>query len=458
MTEYFDKTRHYRNPDKMASDYLTFYYPEKQIKYPVNPFKMLKDAGVTFVLNNFDKLEGVYIPPSSNDDIAIVGINNKRPITRQRFTAAHELCHHLKDSDKEIACPIGDKDESEYFADRFASALLMPIEELRVQVNLHKKTPKDRYITFDDVLEIADYFGVSFEACLFRIAYTIHAIEGNTEPKELKKRVQKYKPDTKRKEKHMNSLLLYEGLIDSYDNILRFKPNEYARLIFQNDYIYNDSKMEGVNVGLEEAAEIVADLRLNKQNSKYCTKDNEAFLSVAGHYEMYQEIFSLPTEKKCSVFDMVGLNRKLFSHYPHPESYGGSFRQANTLVMGAKFDTIPYQLIYKELIKIDEKVKDLADNKKSFSLSEYIKKAIDIHHQLTIIHPFSDGNGRTLRAFLNILLIKGDIAPIYISIEEKEEYLNALSISDTTGSYVELYECIFKVLLRTSIELNKMYC
>ena len=54
--------------------------------------------------------------------------------------------------------------------------------------------------SFDDILKkIADYFGVSFEACVRRIAYKIHAVEGDIENKELKKRIRRYHPDKKGK-------------------------------------------------------------------------------------------------------------------------------------------------------------------------------------------------------------------------------------------------------------------
>ena len=68
-----------------------------------------------------------------------------------------------------------------------------------------------------------------------------------------------------------NNVSLYEGLLDSYEHALRFVPNDYALNVFQNDYIYNDSRMEGVEIDIETAAEIVTDIRLSKQSSKYCT-------------------------------------------------------------------------------------------------------------------------------------------------------------------------------------------
>ena len=160
----------------------------------------------------------------------------------------------------------------------------------------------------DSVLEIADYFGVSFETCLYRVAYRIHAIAGNTEPKELKKQIRRYKPEKQRKARHMTYERLYAGLIDCYQEQLGFVPTEYARNVFQNDYIYNDSRMEGLDVTQEQAAEIVTDLRMNTQNSKYCTEDNEAFMSIAGHYDMYQDILAEPVKESLSVYDSFALN------------------------------------------------------------------------------------------------------------------------------------------------------
>lgn len=143
------------------------YFGNSKIEYPLSPFKMLKDEGVDFVIRNFNKLEGVYIPAQAEDDVAIVGINANRPISRQRF------------------------------ADAFASAVLMPMGELKIKVNEYKDTNGN--VSFDDILKIADYFGVSFESCVRRIAYRIHAVEGDVENKELTKRIRKYQPDKKRK-------------------------------------------------------------------------------------------------------------------------------------------------------------------------------------------------------------------------------------------------------------------
>ena len=453
MMQFQAQAKSFTDAESMAAAYLAQYYGNKRVEYPINPFQMLEDEGILFSLINSKKLEGVYIPASSEEDIPVIGINANRPITRQRFTAAHELCHHFRDADKQISCPIfGKKTSIEFFADGFAAALLMPMQELRQQVNKRKNSHGE--VTFDDILEIADFFGVSFESCLYRIAYRIHAVSGNIELYELKKRIREYAPDLERKKRHMTYSRLYAGLIDCLEEQLSFIPTDYARYVFQNNYIYNDSRMEGLDVTPEQAAEIVTDLRINMQNSPYCTEQNEAYLSIAGHFDMYQKIFDLPVQQTLSVYDIFGLNKKLFAYYPHPE-FGGSTRQNNTLVLGSKFETVDYHDIFTELAKVEEEVKTYHENRHEISMSEYIKHVARIHHRITVIHPFPEGNGRTSRAFMNIQFVRSGILPVYIKVEEKDSYINALSRADSVGEYDELYEIIFKLIIRSFIELNE---
>lgn len=450
MGDFAEIAKTINDPERLAAVYLSQYFRDREMVYPINPFKMLQDESVVFLMRDFGHLEGVFIPAKDDNDTPMVGINMNRPITRQRFTAAHELCHYFRDSEQQI-CPIGRKSALEKFADCFASGVLMPIGELRSQVS---KRAQNSNIEFDDILEIANYFGVSFESCVFRIAYLIHAVSGNTESSELKKRIKKYKPDTRRQERGFNNVLLYEGLIDSYEIPLRFIPNEFARNVFQNDYVYNDSRMEGVDIDPETAAEIVTDIRLNQKNSQHCTEEKEVFLSIAGQKAIYDYIFEHPTPDKCSVFDTVTINRKLFSYFPHPE-FGGQIRQSNTLVLGAKFDTIDYSKIIPELMKVEEKVQLLFEHRTEHSLSSYIENLIKIHHELTVIHPFGDGNGRTLRAFLNLMMVRNGLTPVYVKLEDRESYLEALATADKSANYDYLYEFFFRAILRTSVELTR---
>lgn len=445
--------RQYMDAEKLASAYLSYHYQGQKPTFPINPFEMLKSEGILFKLSSFDKLEGVYIPEHEDGDIPTVAINANRPITRQRYTAAHELCHHFKDFDKQISCPIGNaKDEIERFANAFAAALLMPLTELKNRVK--EAADEQGFVGFDDVLDIALYFGVSFQACLYRLAYKLHVISGDTSSVALEERWKQFKPDKVRKSRHLSYVPLYEGLIDNYDKQLRLPASDHAKYVFQNNYIYNDSRMEDVDVSETQASEIVTDLRLHTQKSKYCNENNEAYMSIAGHYKMYQSIFDSKNEGKISIFDMFKLNNILFSCYPDPD-YGGAMRQSNTLVLGAKFETIDHTMIMPALLKLEDEVKSYYAKSKDIPLSDYVEHVARIHHQITVIHPFNDGNGRTSRAFMNIQLVRAGITPIYIKLKDKPEYLHALERADKTGDYADLYEVIFKALIQAHVDLNQ---
>ena len=58
--------------------------------------------------------------------------------------------------------------------------------------------------------------------------------------------------------------------------------------------------------------------------------------------------------------------------------------------------------------------------------------AFDAHFRLTAVHPFGDGNGRTARLLMNLLLIRGGYVPIAVRPEDRKRYLDALEHGSLT--------------------------
>ena len=52
--------------------------------------------------------------------------------------------------------------------------------------------------------------------------------------------------------------------------------------------------------------------------------------------------------------------------------------------------------------------------------------AFDAHFRLTAIHPFADGNGRTARLLMNLLLLRGGYPPLAVRPEDRKIYLDTL--------------------------------
>lgn len=416
----------------------------KKLSFPINPFQMLKDLGILFNFRPFKNYDGVYIPASGENDSPVVGINLKRPITRQRFSAAHELCHHLKDANNAYTCEPNSKSEIETYAEDFAAELLMPSIKLKQKVD---ERAKNGYVNFDDVLYIADFFGVSFTACLYQVAYRLHKIKGNVSWKFLTKEINKYKPMNRRKELGMYDTVLYEQLFDAIGDCFKIIPNPHICQKFKSEYIYHDSRLEGIDIDQETAAAIVSDLRLYKQNSPYCKETNKNIIEVAGLTLAYDYVFE-EVQNELSIYDAKHLNEKLFSTSEYPE-YGGRYRETNTLVLGAKFETIDYRKIPEEMYFLDKDIKQLMEEYTNLSFSCFVEQVIRIHHRLTVIHAFRDGNGRTSRAFANMMLLKRDIPPVFFKNTEKEEYKDALGLVDKTNQFDALYERFFKSILNS---------
>lgn len=233
-------------------------------------------------------------------------------------------------------------------------------------------------------------------------------------------------------------------------------PFELIKRKYSNDYVYNDARLEEVNIGREKVAEIVTDIKLHKSDSLYCTEEHENEVAIAGHALMYEYLFSIQPDQEIDIFStLVSLHRQLFSCEPSPE-FGGAFRSSDPLVMGAKFETVGSSQVIPALLELSPMVQRLLEQGDEISLSQYVKEAALIHHKLTVIHPFGDGNGRTLCTFMNLLFIRRGLPPIYFKVEDKDVYLDALSqVDQDDTNYGLLYEVIFKAILRAQAELTE---
>lgn len=436
------------SPQALAAKVLKDRFGEEMPSIPIDPFKLMREYGIVYQLMEFENLEGIYLVPEGENDLPVVGINYKRKITRQRFTAAHELCHHLKDRRSEICPKGGNGSETERFAEQFAAELLMPG---KLFLSVAREYAENGKVSLDDALQIAERFGVSFRSCVLRLAYTFHILDGDY--KNLNKRISDYRPDRKKLAMGMEieniNLLCQE--IDSYVFFFTIEP-DIVWYRFKNDFIYNENRMEGLDLDEEEVAEIVTDLRINRQDSLYCKESYEDIIQVVGHAELYDYV--LETEDKLTIYKLLDLNKKLFQYAPYPEE-AGKTRIDNNLVLGAKFETVDWREVAAELVKLQNPVEDLVRDADRLTISEYVLQALKIHHRITQIHPFRDGNGRSSRAMLNWMLRKKGLPPIYFKFPEKESYYLALERADKYRDYSELLRITIRELFRTIMWARK---
>lgn len=61
------------------------------------------------------------------------------------------------------------------------------------------------------------------------------------------------------------------------------------------------------------------------------------------------------------------------------------------------------------------------------------ENAFEAHFRLVSIHPFVDGNGRTARLLMTLLLLRGAWPPAVIRPEDRLAYLTSLERAQTAG-------------------------
>lgn len=432
----------------LAKEFSAKYYSNHEKRFPINPFQVLSDFGIPFVFRNLDKLEGAFFP-EGNEGLPLVALNAKRPIQRIRYTAAHEFCHFLKDSDNDNIpwCVASSKNQIELYADRFASAFLVPADMLREKLSEHYH---GNSISYDSVLSIAEFFGVSFEACLYRIGSLYEYVLPSNYRDSWKR---KYHPTKRRKELGFSDTPLFHDLIDSWTDMWIGISMSNASYAYKSDFIFNDSRLEKINSEEGQVADMITDLRLNGSDSEFYSCTESPISDIAGHSDVYDFVFSYEQQNNpISIYDIYRINRILFSHTKYPD-YGGKTRNCNTMVIGAKFETVDYHDIMTCLQKLEVFVKALDNGYERMSHVEIIHSIACIHHKLTQIHPFADGNGRTSRAFMNKQLIKYGLCPVYIKVGEKGRYFEALNTADKTGDVSDLEDILICNIYRTHADV-----
>ncbi len=81
-----------------------------------------------------------------------------------------------------------------------------------------------------------------------------------------------------------------------------------------------------------------------------------------------------------------------------------------------------------------------------------IRELADVHAHFERVHPFIDGNGRTGRLLLNLLLVRLGMPPAIIYTRDREQYLAALRRADS-GDLGALTELIARAVLNN---LNRL--
>ena len=54
----------------------------------------------------------------------------------------------------------------------------------------------------------------------------------------------------------------------------------------------------------------------------------------------------------------------------------------------------------------------------------------------------------------SVQLVRAGLCPVYIKVEQKKEYIQALAAADKEQNYDDLYEILFKIILQVHADIH----
>lgn len=136
---------------------------------------------------------------------------------------------------------------------------------------------------------------------------------------------------------------------------------------------------------------------------------------------------------------------RVWAEAPHPHARDdegpGSFRKHEILAFPRGMKPVSWPLVPAELNTWLENINQLREEDGNF-----IERLAAAHCRFEQIHPFLDGNGRTGRLALNLVLVRFGYPPVIIYKRDRKKYLRALHYADN-GEPGPLGEIIARALL-----------
>lgn len=219
-----------------------------------------------------------------------------------------------------------------------------------------------------------------------------------------------------------------EAAILALNQQVRYLTNTepLARLILRSEALAS-SRIEGLEVN---AGKLLEHEALDELGVAHRTDSTEAAV-MANVTAMNSAVLSMAESEKVTLSDICTINRMLLKG-SRLENTGGTLRTEQNWIGGNNVNPVGAAYVPPRPEYVRALMSDLVEFCNSSSLPPLALAAV-AHAQLETIHPFADGNGRTGRALVHIILRRSGLAtsvvpPISLILAtDKSRYINNLA-------------------------------
>lgn len=211
-----------------------------------------------------------------------------------------------------------------------------------------------------------------------------------------------------------------------------------ARLLLRTESIAS-SRVEGMQLGVRELARAEARMEFGGKPS------STALEVMANINAMEVAIHEAGRLKRFTVTEIIAIHRQLMKKAPNAR-IAGQIRTSQNWIGGNDHNPCGADFVPPPPEYVEALLQDLCEAINDDVLPPLVQAAL-VHAQFETIHPFDDGNGRTGRALVHVVLRRRDIAPAYVPpisvvlATARDRYIEGLTQfrEDRVGEWIERF-------------------
>lgn len=235
---------------------------------------------------------------------------------------------------------------------------------------------------------------------------------------------------------------LQKRIDERLNQLQKLRPLPHSSVVklreqFSMEMTYNSNAIEGNRLTLKETFFVISEGITIKGKS---LKDH---LGAKDHYEALDYLYELIEKDKRHTISEALIRgfQNIILRETDPRD-AGIYRLGDVAITGSRHNP-PKAYDVPKLM--NDLVNWIKNNKNKF---HPIELAAIVHHKIVFIHPFSEGNGRTARLIMNLLLMQKGYPLVVILKHDRKKYYQTLEKADK-GDYFPFVRFVAQAVERS---------
>ena len=205
---------------------------------------------------------------------------------------------------------------------------------------------------------------------------------------------------------------------------------------FKVELTYTSNALEGNTLTRQETAVVL------EKGLTVSGKSLVEHLEATNHAKAYEQILELVSEDETSIDEekILAIHEAILKGIDDPNA--GCYRAVMVRISGS-------QVVLPNPVKVPDLMEEFSSWFQNPGKLHPVEIAAEAHYRLVTIHPFSDGNGRTARLLMNLLLLREGYPPALIRTRDRLRYLQSLEEAQLGGSKEKFYRLIQDAVKRS---------